>query len=118
MSNRTRDDWVTIEKRTVVQDPVFGTHDATWAAFAGMWAEVQDVLPSRSERIDESISIQRRPARMRVDYLDGQGVTSDMRVKVDGREGIYEIVSGPAEKGQRDQLEFIIELLSTQGDMP
>lgn len=117
MSSSRRNDYITVESRQVVgTDPNYGTQITDWATFAEMFAEVQDVLPSRSEKIDDSISIARRPARVRVDYLDGQGVTSDMRVRIDGRDGIYQIIAGPAEKGVKQELEFMVESQTTQGD--
>ena len=111
-----RDDFITVESKVVVQDPDYGTETVTWGTFAQMWAEVQDVLPSRSEKLDDSISIARQPARVRVDYYDGQGITSAMRIRIEGREGEYQIIAGPAEKGSRQELEFMVERYSTQGN--
>lgn len=114
MTAGKRDTWITVESRTVEQDEVYGTQESTWSDFAGMWAEVQDVLPSRSESVDASISIRRRPARIRVDYLDGLGLTGDMRIDIDGRK--LEIVGGPAMKGQRKEWEIVAEEISTKAE--
>lgn len=105
---------IKFERATSTKDPVYGTSVTTWKPFAGAWAEVQDVLPSRSETLSEGVSIQRRPARVRMGYRSD--ITSDMRVIYQGR--TLEIVSGPAELGRRDGLEFIMQELSTQGEVP
>lgn len=116
MTPGARDTLITIERRTVSQDPVYGTGSATWVELRQAWAEVQDVLPSRSESLDDSISIQSRPARVRIDYFDGIDVTSDMRIDIDGRK--LRIVAGPAMKGKRREWEMMAEELSTSGDEP
>lgn len=114
MTAGKRDTWITVENRTTEQDADYGTQESTWAEFGGMWAEVQDVLPSRSELVDASISITRRPTRIRIDYLDGMGITADMRIDIDGRK--LEIVGGPAMKGVRKEWEIVAEEVSTRGD--
>lgn len=109
-----RDTLITFLSRTASQNDDYGTQEYIWAEHAKEYAEVQDILPSRSEKIDDSISIQRRPCRVRTLYRDD--ITSDMRIEFEGR--TMEIVAGPAELGRRDGSEFICEQLSTQGDAP
>lgn len=110
-----------IQRRTETQDPVYGTAVVTWADLATVWAEVQDVLPSRAERVADSIDIARRPSRVRMYYRDD--VTTDMRFKLIGRGGneadrYLQIIAGPAELGFRDRIEFIAEESTTQGQEP
>lgn len=105
---------VTIMHRIETQEPVYGTTVVTWEPLATVWAEVQDILPSRSESIAEGISLARRPARVRMRYRDD--LDSSMRLVVNGRS--LNIVAGPAELGFRDGLEFMAEELSTQGQEP
>ena len=62
---------VRIERKTVTLDPAYGTQEASWSVFANVWGEVRDVLPSRAERLAETITIANRPARVRVRYLPG-----------------------------------------------
>lgn len=114
MTAGARDTFITFEARQTTQDPVYGTTiEDTWIKHCDAWAEVQDVLPSRAENMDQSIAIQRRPARVRIDYLDGLDVTSSMRINIDGR--FLRIVAGPAMKGQRKEWEMMAEELSTEG---
>ncbi len=82
-----------------------------WALFAEAWAEVQDVLPSRAERIADGISIATRPARVRLAYRPD--ITPDMRFVMDDR--IMQIVAGPAELGFREAVEFMVADYSTAG---
>lgn len=110
----TLDRLITIERRVVTQDPVYGTSSSTWETHATVWAQVRDVLPSRAESLDDSVSIARRPARIRMRYRSD--ITSDMRIQVDGR--TLRIIAGPAELGRREALELMAEELSSSGEEP
>lgn len=117
MKQRNRDDLIIFEARRTTRDPVYGTVvEGEWQEHSRAWAEVLDVLPSRAENVTDGIDISRRPARIRIDYFDGVSVTSTMRVDIDGRK--LRIIAGPAEKGHRDEWEFIAEELSTEGEAP
>ena len=106
---------IIIEARAVTgTDPTYGTPVYGWATHAEVWAQVRDVLPSRAESLDDSVSISRRPARIRIRYREG--ITSDMRIKFGDRTLL--IVSGPAELGRREALELMAEELSTEGQEP
>lgn len=117
--NRNRE--LVIQRRTETQEAVYGTATVTWTDLATVWAEVQDILPSRAERVAEGIDIARRPCRVRMLYRDD--VTTDMRFKLPGRGGneadrILQIIAGPAELGFRERVEFVAEELSTGGQEP
>jgi head-tail adaptor len=105
---------VRIERKTVTLDPAYGTQEVSWSLFANVWGEVRDVLPSRAERLAETITIANRPARVRVRYLPG--LAADMRLIIGGR--IMQIISGPAMLGRREAMELIVEDHSTEGDAP
>jgi len=105
---------IRIERKVVTPDALYGTETVTWEEFATVWAEVQDVLPSRAERLADSIVIANRPARIRMRYL--AGITADMRVTIGDR--ILHIVSGPAEIGRRKAIELIAEQHSSEGAAP
>lgn len=105
---------IRIERKVVTPDPLYGTETVTWTEFATVWAEVQDVLPSRAERLADSIVIANRPARIRMRHL--AGITADMRVIIGTR--ILQIVSGPADIGRREGIEIITEEHSSDGAAP
>lgn len=105
---------VQIERKMVTFDPQYGSEAVTWEAFAWLWAEVKDVLPSRAERMAEHIQIARRPARIRIRYL--AGITPDMRLNINGR--IYQIIAGPSVIGRREAIELMVEELSSEGASP
>ena len=65
---------IRIECKVVTHDPQYGTEQVTWTEFACVWAEVKDILPSKAERLADSIQIGRRPARIRIRYLAGQRI--------------------------------------------
>ena len=102
---------IRIERKVVTADALYGTETVTWTEFATVWAEVQDVLPSRAERLADSIVIANRPARIRMRHL--AGIAPDMRVIIDDR--TLQIVSGPAELGRREGIELIVEQHSSEG---
>lgn len=108
---------ITFQHRIGTTHPVYGTKVYTWENLPTkptVWAEVQDVLPSRAERVAEGVNLARRPARIRTRYRDD--ITGEMRVKVGDR--VLQIVAGPAVLGRREGLEMICEELSTQGEAP
>lgn len=93
------------------RDPDYNTEVKEWREFASAWAQVQDVLPSRSDKIEDAVQVNERPARLRMRYM--AGVRADMRVVVLGVDGepdrVCEIVAGPAELGRRDGIELLIK---------
>ena len=105
---------IRIERKVVTQDPQYGTGQVNWTEFACVWAEVKDILPSKAERLADSIQIGRRPARIRIRYL--AGITPDMRVIIETR--VHQIISGPAMLGRREAMEIMVEELSSEGAAP
>ncbi len=105
---------IRIERKTITCDPQYGTEVVSWAEFARVWAEVEDILPSRAERMAEQIQIARRPARIRIRYL--AGITPDMRVIIAGR--VHQIIAGPAILGRREAVELMVEEHSSEGATP
>ncbi len=102
-----------------------GAGSGTWAPVAEAMAEVQDMIPSRGERLADGINAAARPARVRMQYRTG--ITSDMRLLI-GRyrkddngdlqwitDRIAQIITMPAELGMREGLEFMIEDYSQAG---
>lgn len=82
-----------------------------WEEVATVWAEVQDTLPSRSERTDDGLPLATRTARVRVRWRPD--FTSAMRIVHGDR--IMEIIAGPAVIGHRDGLEMVAQDYSTAG---
>ena len=102
-------DRITIEANISVDDPDYGPQPGAWTPIASrIAAEVQDVLPSKSERVTQGIRVATRPARIRIRYRTG--ITSDMRVIVHGEtDRTMQIVGGPAVLGRREGLEMVCE---------
>lgn len=120
-----------LDRRIRIERPVAdasfkGAGSGTWEPVATVWASVQDMLPSRSEKIADGINIATRPSRVRMHYREG--IDASMRVLVgrylkDGDGNRYwkttrtaQIITVPAEMGNRDGLEFMIEDYSTAGN--
>ena len=113
-------------ERPVAAKGFAGAGSGEWAHVCEVWAEVQDALPSRGERLAEGISATMRPARVRLGYRSG--LDTSMRILVgrnlkdaDGAvawhtDRILQLVSGPAELGRREALEFMAEEYSPAGN--
>ena len=110
---------ITIERKEVTQDASYGTEVVAWTPLAVLpgspgvaerfWAEVQDVMPSRSESVQQGLAVARNQTRIRIRWRSD--VTSAMRVIVHGdTDVLYQIVGGPAEiRGRRVMLEMVCE---------
>jgi head-tail adaptor len=111
MDSFSLDRRVTIQVNQPSIDPDYGTSVDNWTTFDGaerIAANVQDVLPSKSEQVKQGIRVATRPARVRIRFMPG--VTSDMRVIVhDDADRVCQIVGGPAELGRRQWLEMVVE---------
>ncbi len=107
----------TLNRRIRIEQPVAdgsfdGAGSGTWQPVAEVWANVQDMLPSRGERLADGINVAARPARVRIRHRTD--VTSAMRFVMGDR--IMQVVSGPAELGFREALEFMVEEYSPAGN--
>ena len=79
---------VTIQQKTVVRDPNYGSEIVSWVTFAERWAKVRDV--NAVERDGDGLRTITRTTLVTVRWLDG--LTTDMRVVLqDGR--ILNVVS-------------------------
>jgi head-tail adaptor len=118
-----RDTLVTFELRSDgADDPLYGPQPGAWSLYSQAWAEVQDLLPSRGENAAEGINLSRQPARVRIDYYDGIGITAAMRIAIAGDTvrpaRTLRIISGPAFVQKTSEWEFVAESLSTSGEEP
>jgi head-tail adaptor len=110
------DEQVTIEQRTVARDPDFNTEiegAGGWELVADhVWANTQDVLPSRGETTTNglTISVARTRLRLQID----ERITSAMRVTLHGKgDRLMQIVAGPALLDDRRHVEFMLEGFSS-----
>lgn len=105
---------ITLQQKSVTQDANYGTEVIAWVPFgtARMPAQVQDVLPSKGETLEQNLRQAERPARVRLRYL--AGITSDMRVIVHGStDRTMQIIAGPAELGRREGIELMVAEYTT-----
>lgn len=108
-------------ERPVADESFAGAGSGTWEPVKEVWAEVQDVLPSRSERLSDGFNIAARPARVRIWWRPA--ITPAMRFVLLRKTGgevmvdrVMQIVAGPAEIEGRKRLEFMVEDYSTAGN--
>lgn len=97
-----------IQYKYVQVNTDFGTEEITWLPLATVWAEKQDVLPSKSEKVLSGLEVNADQSRIRIVYR--VDVDNTMRMEIEGK--LYQIVSGPAEIGHKELLEFIVERYS------
>lgn len=112
---------ILIERKSVTQDPTFGTELVTWVPLSTVggqpewyWAQVQDALPSRAESVTQGLAVARNQVRVRMRYRDD--VDSSMRVteRGDGSNRVLQIVGGPAPiEGRKQFLEMMCERISS-----
>ena len=102
---------ITIERPTT--DTGFrGAGKGSWQKVADVYAEVEDSLPSRAERLDAGINVAQRPARVRMRYRED--ITPAMRFVIGAR--VMQIVAGPAEIGRRELIEFMTVEYTSAGN--
>lgn len=103
---------VTVLQYVTTRNSTFRTDTKSWLPLQTVWAEVQDMLPSRGDRLAEGVDIARKPCRVRIRY--NQEVTGDMRLDIDGQQ--YRIISGPVELGRREAMEMLAEHVTPEGE--
>ncbi len=106
---------VTIEYLGAGQDN-YGTPNGTWTTLISRApANVQDVMPSRDERVAEGgLAINSRRTRIRMRWR--ADITSAMRVTVHADSDlVMQIVGGPADigMGRKREIEIMAEKIST-----
>lgn len=113
-----RDTLITFQAASRSQESTYGTYENTWADVTpDEWAEVQDVLPSRSESVEEGLDITARRCRIRTLYRSD--ITPQHRVKIGSR--VLQIVSGPVvlgTPGRPQGLEMMCTEYSSTGEAP
>jgi head-tail adaptor len=103
-----------IEYPVAGQDGTYGSSAPTWALLGVRWMHLQDVLPSRAEKVTEGLEVSQNQTRCRMNYCTD--VTSGMRIIVNRpTPTTYQIISGPAILGDKQGIECMLEKVSTVG---
>lgn len=102
-------DRIRVERPGPARDPDYGTVlPESWVLVVEVWAEIQDVMPSRSEAVKNGLRLASDTSRIRIRARDG--ITSAMRViELTGRKRTLQIVGGPASITGNNELEFMVE---------
>ncbi len=107
---------VTIEEKSVARDAM-GGEVVTWVTLADrISAQVQDVLPSKNESVQQGMAVAINQTRIRLRWRSD--VDSTMRViyHSDAGDVIYQIIGGPAEIwGRKGGIEIMCEKFSVTG---
>ena len=101
---------VLIEQKVTAREGAYNTETVSWVPLAEVWANVQDVMPSRDEStIAEGARLHTRRVRVRVRWL--RELDNTCRVKVlRPVERIMQIVGGPSDiGGNRAFMEIMCE---------
>jgi head-tail adaptor len=103
------DEQVTVEKRTIVKDPDYGTEVEDWLLVADkIWGNAQDQLPSRGESTANGVATAVTRTRLRIQ--NDARITTAMRVTLHGKGGrVMQIIAGPALLDDRRHVEFMLE---------
>lgn len=114
---------ITIERKSVTQDAQYGTEIISWVSLVMLpgsppvpgriWASKVDAMPSRSESVQQGLTVARNQTRIRIRWRDD--LDSSMRITVHGDvDELYQIVGGPAEiRGRKRMLEMVCERYSS-----
>lgn len=108
------DEKVTIERKTVTEDPDYGTETVSWVPVASrIWANVQDVLPKLSaESTANGLRIGVLHSRLRIRI--NNAIDQTMRVKLHSKgDRVMQIIAGPAFLDDRIYMEFMLESTSS-----
>lgn len=78
-----------------------------------IWAQFEDVRPSRQESVVQGLEVGRRLAKVTIRYRDD--VTSAMRIiRRDGSDSVWSIIGGPAMVGRRAFTELLVETTTVE----
>jgi head-tail adaptor len=122
MNSGKFDELIEIQYQHTTQDSTYGTEVINWLPLvvepgsptvaAPVFADWQDVMPSRSEAVKQGLDVARNQSRVRIPYRGD--VDSSMRIVRKGTpDVVYSIVGGPAIIGRREQLEMVVERYSS-----
>jgi SPP1 family predicted phage head-tail adaptor len=101
-----------IQYPATTQDATYGTPVVTWTTLATVWCSVEDLLPNKSESINQGLVVATGRTRIRMRYRSD--LTSAMRLTINRPSAqIYQIVAGPVEIGNQDGIELIVEKYSS-----
>ena len=100
---------VIVEYPVTGQDATYGTPTITWTLLATIWANVEDVPPSRAETVKLGLTVALNQVRIRYRYRTD--VTSAMRITLGAR--VLEIIAGPAEIGRQQYSEVVCQSISS-----
>jgi len=111
-ANKFRDR-IRIESGGTGKDPTYGTPiEAPWVPFVEVWAEIQDLAPSKSESQDHGIRLARDSTRIRIRFLPG--ILPTMRiVELTGQMRTLSIIGGPASIFNGREIELVAERFSS-----
>jgi len=100
--------YVRIEKKTVTNNSDYGSPVIAWVSHAEAWASILDVINKQQESTNNDLRLLKRPCIVQMHYNDT--ITSDMRVvMLDRNNRMLQIVSSPAEVGDRELIQFFAE---------
>lgn len=101
-----------IERKSVTQDPKYGTEVIAWVTVANAWCSAEDVSPSRSEAVKNGLAIAINQTVVRMRFRTD--VDSSMRLTINRPAlTVYQIIAGPAEIGNRQGIEFMVERITS-----
>ena len=103
---------VRIERPVAGVDPVYQTPTVTWTLLGLAWAEMVDKLPSRDEATLDTIALSKIRTRLRLRYRTD--LDASMRfIIMRPSETVWSIIGGPAMIGNKSQVEFLCEKVSS-----
>jgi SPP1 family predicted phage head-tail adaptor len=107
---------IEIQRQVNVQSGTSGRQHGAWVTVATVWANVQDVMPSRDESMTaNALEVSKQRARIRIRW--NPVLAADCRIRISKPTlRTLQVISPPAEiGGRRNFMEFMAEEVSTGG---
>jgi len=103
-----------VEYQVNSTDPTYGTPVTSWALLDELWCGIQDAMPSRAESVRNGLETARNQTRWRARFRND--IDSTMSIVIMRADSVrYQIIGGPAELGNHDGIECMLERYASDG---
>ena len=106
------DTYCRVEFPVETQEGEYGTPVVAWTPLSMSWLNLQDVLPSHSESVQNGLNLSKIQTRVRGRYRTDMNAA--MRIVTQTTPPrIYNLITEPAVIGNKDGIEFMVERMSS-----
>lgn len=100
--------YIRIEQKHVQHESDYGAEEITWKTYRESFASIEDVLGRNQESTVNDLRLLKRPCKVTMRY--DPNIDATMRIIMLDRDNrILQIVTKPAEVGNKDAIQFMAE---------